>query len=100
MPKLEYDTISGFWIYIDSDLVLQDAVVKDTLERATDTNLNLRSYLQGAYVHPVFHSKDIERPVAIDEEENDPLVPTKRNSNRSTPGESKHGSEVGSEIEY
>ncbi|XP_008808245.2 CSC1-like protein At4g02900 [Phoenix dactylifera] len=78
---------------------LQEAVVKDTLERAKDPNLNLRSYLQDAYVHPVFHSKDIERLVAIDEEENNPLVPTKRNSNRSTPGGSKYGSEAGSEIE-
>ncbi|XP_072959641.1 CSC1-like protein At4g02900 [Typha angustifolia] len=78
---------------------LQDAMVKDTLERATEPNLNLRDYLKDAYVHPVFRSEDIERPAAIDEEEKSPLVPTKRTSRRSTPRESKYGSEVGSEVD-
>ncbi|XP_072982956.1 CSC1-like protein At4g02900 isoform X1 [Typha latifolia] len=78
---------------------LQDAMVKDTLERATEPNLNLRDYLKDAYVHPVFRSEEIERPAAIDEEEKSPLVPTKRTSRRSTPRESKYGSEVGSEVD-
>ncbi|KAK6937493.1 CSC1/OSCA1-like, cytosolic domain [Dillenia turbinata] len=69
---------------------LEDAMVKDTLERATEPNLNLRNYLQEAYVHPVFKGGEFERPPAIYEEENNPLVPTKRNSHRS----SKHESDV------
>ncbi|XP_059625811.1 CSC1-like protein At4g02900 [Cornus florida] len=72
---------------------LQDAMVKDTLERATEPNLNLKAYLQNAYVHPVFKGGEFEKPQAIDEEEESLLVPTKRSSRRS----SKNGSEAGSE---
>ncbi|KAK1277408.1 hypothetical protein QJS04_geneDACA003415 [Acorus gramineus] len=78
---------------------LQDAMVKDTLEQATEPSLNLKGYLQDAYVHPVFKGGGFERPPAIDEEEINPLVPTKRTSRRSTPGHSRYGSEVGSEID-
>lgn len=68
-------------------VIKQDAVVKDTLERATEPNLNLKAYLQDAYIHPVFKSVEIERPPALDEEENSPLVTTKRSSRRgSKPG--------------
>ncbi|KAF9672109.1 hypothetical protein SADUNF_Sadunf11G0006500 [Salix dunnii] len=31
---------------------LQEAMMKDTLERARDPNFNLRAYLQDAYIHP------------------------------------------------
>ncbi|WOL03209.1 CSC1-like protein [Canna indica] len=79
---------------------LQDAMVKDTLERATEPQLNLRSYLQDAYVHPVFRSDEAERQMALREEENNPLVPTRRTSNRDTPGNSRHHSEVCSECEF
>ncbi|KAI7982954.1 CSC1-like protein [Camellia lanceoleosa] len=72
---------------------LQDAMVKDTLERATEPNLNLKAYMQDAYVHPVFKGGDFERPQAIDEEENNPLVPTKRSSRK----DSKYPSDVSSE---
>ena len=67
--------------------------MKDTLERATEPNLNLKAYLQDAYIHPVFKGGELDIPVAIDEEENNPLVPTKRNPH----GGSKHGSEVSPE---
>ncbi|XP_073063414.1 CSC1-like protein At4g02900 [Primulina eburnea] len=63
---------------------LQDAMVKDTLEKATEPNLNLKAFLQDAYVHPVFKGIEIDRPVAIDDEENNPLVSTKRNSRKSS----------------
>lgn len=56
---------------------------KDTLERATEPNLNLKLYLQDAYVHPVFRgSMEFERPSVVDEEENSPLVATKRTIHR------------------
>ncbi|KAI4374312.1 hypothetical protein MLD38_012321 [Melastoma candidum] len=72
---------------------LQDAMVKDTLERATEPSLNLKAYLSDSYVHPVFKGGDLEKPQIIDDEENNRLVPTKRTSRRS----SKMGSEVSSE---
>ncbi|KAJ3694473.1 hypothetical protein LUZ60_009953 [Juncus effusus] len=74
---------------------LQDAVVKDTLERATEPNLDLKGYLKDAYIHPVFHN---ERPIGSfveleDVEEKHPLVPTKRTSRRGSPlSDSKSGS--------
>lgn len=71
----------------------QDAMVKDTLERATEPNLNLRTYLQDAYIHPVFKDGAFET-LATDEEENNVLVPTKRTSQRSTPAQSKYDSEA------
>lgn len=58
---------------------LENAMKKDTLEKATEPNLNLKLYLQDAYVHPVFKgTTQFERPMAIDEEENNPLVATRR----------------------
>ncbi|KAG9457412.1 hypothetical protein H6P81_001920 [Aristolochia fimbriata] len=78
---------------------LQDAMVKDTLEKATEPTLDLRSYLHDAYIHPVFKDEDFYRSSAIEEEENNPLVATKRNSRLSTPVHSKLGSEFGSENE-
>ncbi|XP_015891582.3 CSC1-like protein At4g02900 [Ziziphus jujuba] len=72
-------------------LSLQDAMVKDTLERATEPNLDLRAYLKDVYVHPVFKDGQMERPVVIDEEESNPLVPTKRNSNRDSEASSEAG---------
>ncbi|KAM3382437.1 CSC1-like protein isoform X1 [Capsicum galapagoense] len=64
---------------------LQDAMVKDTLERATEPTLNLKAYLKDAYVHPVFKGVELDRPTAIDDEENNPLVATKRSRRSSKP---------------
>lgn len=71
---------------------LQDAMMKDTLERAREPNLNLKGYLQNTYVHPVFKNDD------SDDDSDDELngkwgkesarVPTKR-SRRNTPVPSK-----------
>ncbi|KAM7521562.1 hypothetical protein LguiA_011464 [Lonicera macranthoides] len=76
---------------------LQDAMVKDTLERATEPNLNLKAYLQDAYVHPVFKGGEFDRPAALDEEEENPLVATKRTSRRDS--SSKVGSNDGTPSE-
>ncbi|KAL9392834.1 hypothetical protein Peur_016754 [Populus x canadensis] len=72
---------------------LQEAMMKDTLERARDPNFNLKAYLQSAYVHPVFKGDDDD----IDEDDllsgkmetESVLVPTKRQSRRNTPAPSK-----------
>ncbi|KAG8068902.1 hypothetical protein GUJ93_ZPchr0005g15291 [Zizania palustris] len=74
---------------------LQDAMVKDTLERANDPTLNLREYLKDAYVHPVFHKNDMYELAAIDEEEKNPLVATRRRSRMNTPVDSKFNSSSG-----
>ncbi|KAJ3700893.1 hypothetical protein LUZ61_004598 [Rhynchospora tenuis] len=75
---------------------LQDAVVKDTLERATEPNLDLRAYLKEAYIHPVFYCEAQSfGSMEEDVEEKNPLVPTKRTSRRGSPSNSKHASELG-----
>ncbi|KAH7569442.1 hypothetical protein JRO89_XS06G0162900 [Xanthoceras sorbifolium] len=71
---------------------LQEAMMKDTLERAREPNLNLKGYLQNAYVHPVFKSDDEDDDdydMAFGKKEDDVLVPTKRQSRRNTPVPSK-----------
>ena len=70
---------------------LQEAMMKDTLEHAREPNLNLKGYLQNAYVHPVFKSaEDDDDDLSFaKKEEEDILVPTKRQSRRNTPVPSK-----------
>ncbi|XP_031262131.1 CSC1-like protein At4g02900 [Pistacia vera] len=64
---------------------LQDAMVKDTLERAREPTLNIKDYLQDAYLHPVFKGDKSERPQIDEEERNSPLVSTRRNKSSSKP---------------
>ncbi|KAI3773097.1 hypothetical protein L6452_04296 [Arctium lappa] len=64
---------------------LQDAMIKDTLEKVTEPHLNLKVYLRDAYIHPVF--KDL---VLDDYEDYEyPLVATKRSS--------RNGSQIGTD---
>uniref|UniRef100_A0A5B6Z6E3 Calcium permeable stress-gated cation channel 1 n=1 Tax=Davidia involucrata TaxID=16924 RepID=A0A5B6Z6E3_DAVIN len=73
---------------------LQEAMMKDILERTREPYLNLKDYLQDAYIHPVFKGgDDSESDAASEDWELEPvLVPTKRQSRRTTPLASKHGS--------
>ena len=66
--------------------------MKDTLERAREPNLNLKSFLQNAYNHPVFKGVDeTETEPASQESEQQPvLIPTKRRSRSNTPLPSKY----------
>ncbi|CAE6183463.1 unnamed protein product [Arabidopsis arenosa] len=71
---------------------LQEAMMKDTLESAREPNLNLKGYLQNAYIHPVF--KGDEDDDDIDDklrkfEDEAIIVPTKRQSRRNTPAPSR-----------
>lgn len=72
---------------------LQEAMMKDTLERAREPNLNLKGFLQNAYIHPVFKGGDESESddAASEELDDEPkLVPTKRQSRRNTPLPSKN----------
>ncbi|XP_058193772.1 calcium permeable stress-gated cation channel 1-like [Rhododendron vialii] len=74
---------------------LQEAMMKDTLEHAREPNLNLKGYLQNAYIHPVFKACNEDEDEDGDGEfnknwgEESVLVPTKRQSRRNTPVPSK-----------
>lgn len=71
--------------------------MKDTLELATEPNLNLRTYLQDAYVHPVFKGIQEQNPPAVEEEEDSsPLVATKRRNWNASKNESDASSKAGS----
>ncbi|KAG6722229.1 hypothetical protein I3842_03G150400 [Carya illinoinensis] len=77
---------------------LQEAMMKDTLERAREPNLNMKGFLQNSYMHPVFkEGDDSESDVASGDGDQEPeLVPTKRQSRRNTPLPSKHSGSVSS----
>lgn len=65
-------------------------MMKDTLERAREPNLNLKGYLRNAYIHPVFKGEDDDDDALFEKEENENvLVLTKRQSRRNTPVPSK-----------
>ncbi|KAK8933981.1 hypothetical protein KSP39_PZI015794 [Platanthera zijinensis] len=71
---------------------LQEAIMKDTLERAKEPNMDLRRYLLNAYIHPVL--KEVEGgacfPTFDDGGELEAVrVPTKRLSQRNTPAPSR-----------
>lgn len=71
--------------------LFQEAMMKDTLERAREPNLNLKSFLQNAYIHPVFKgAEESESDPAAEEFEEPVLIPTKRKSLTNTPLPSKH----------
>ncbi|PKU69799.1 calcium permeable stress-gated cation channel 1 [Dendrobium catenatum] len=72
---------------------LQEAMMKDTLERIKEPNLDLKNFLLSAYIHPVFKEMDEDDSVSCfdkDGEFENVLVPTKRSSRRNTPVPSKY----------
>ncbi|XP_041994065.1 calcium permeable stress-gated cation channel 1-like [Salvia splendens] len=70
---------------------LQEAMMKDTLERAREPNLNLKGYLQHAYIHPVFKDEEDDEDEGFNTKLDDSvIVPTKRQQSRkNTPAPSK-----------
>lgn len=86
--------------YISMDF--QEAKMKDILERTREPNLNLKEYLQNAYLHPVLKGGDDSDTDADAEElELKPtLVPTKRISRKNTPVPSKKSSDSAGPLLY
>ncbi|KAL6992827.1 Calcium permeable stress-gated cation channel 1 [Sarracenia purpurea var. burkii] len=72
---------------------LQEAMMKDTLERAREPNINLKGCLQNAYIHPDFKGgdddDDEDEEISEKLEQESVLVPTKRQSRKNTPLPSK-----------
>ncbi|XP_071706595.1 calcium permeable stress-gated cation channel 1-like [Rutidosis leptorrhynchoides] len=78
---------------------LQEAMMKDTLERAREPHLNLKGYLQNAYVPPIFKEAESDSDEEDDDndgeisgkkwEKDNVLVATKRQSRKNTPVPSK-----------
>ncbi|CAH8388057.1 unnamed protein product [Eruca vesicaria subsp. sativa] len=68
---------------------LQEAMIKDSLERTREPNLDLKGFLKNAYIHPVFKDKEYkddlhEGLIQNSDDENCVVVPTKHQSQRTT----------------
>ncbi|KAK3134672.1 hypothetical protein QOZ80_5BG0409270 [Eleusine coracana subsp. coracana] len=72
---------------------LQEAMRKDTLERAREPTFDLKAYLSNTYLHPVFKGDDADDKYSVVDDdawmEEEVIVPTKRHSRRTTPAQSK-----------
>ncbi|CAA6671282.1 unnamed protein product [Spirodela intermedia] len=68
----------------------QEAMMKDTLERTREPNLDLKGYLSNTYVHPVFKDDEDEDNEDVPYDHDRSLVLTKRVSRRNTPVPSRH----------
>lgn len=69
----------------------QEAIMKDTLDHVREPNLDMKAYLLNAYIHPVFKDGETDDKVPDDEEFENILVPTKRQSRKGTSVPSKFG---------
>lgn len=67
-------------------------MIKDTLERATEPQLDLKEYLKDAYIHPVFKGGEVELMDVDDEEDDFHIVATKRSSRRGSQAGTREGS--------
>lgn len=57
-------------------------MIKDTLERATEPQLDLKDYLKDAYTHPVFKGGEVALMDIDEEVDEHHLVATKRKTSR------------------
>lgn len=66
-------------------------MMKDTLERTKEPNLNLKGYLQQAYIHPIFKDEEDDEDEGFNMKPDDSAtVPTKRQQSRkNTPAPSR-----------
>ncbi|XP_076959442.1 hyperosmolality-gated Ca2+ permeable channel 1.2-like [Bidens hawaiensis] len=71
---------------------LQEAMNKDTLDRVREPNMgvNLKGYLENAYIHPVFKDEGSDDHY----DDGTVIIPTKRQSRRNTPGTSRVSEEI------
>lgn len=75
-------------------------MIKDTLEKAREPNLNIKRFLQSAYIHPIFKDEEYEGDRSEElledsDDENCVVVPTKRRSRRNTaPNSSASGGSI------
>ncbi|CAN1843532.1 CSC1-like protein At3g21620 [Linum perenne] len=79
-------------------IALPEAMRKDTLERAKEPGLNLKSFLNSAYVHPAFKEGEEEAAAAAAVEEGEEgLVVTKRGQSKRS--SQRSGSSVPEDLE-
>ncbi|XP_034709375.1 CSC1-like protein At1g32090 isoform X1 [Vitis riparia] len=64
---------------------LEEAMAKDTMERTTEPNLNIKAYLADAYLHPIFQSFKEEELVEVRVDKNQTHIPSPSESVVSSP---------------
>ncbi|XP_020248885.1 CSC1-like protein At1g32090 [Asparagus officinalis] len=64
---------------------LEEAKEKDDMERTSEPNLNLKSYLANAYLHPIFHSFEDVETVEVRVDKNQTCVASPSSSESSSP---------------
>lgn len=64
---------------------LEEAMAKDTMERTTEPNLNIKAYLADAYLHPIFQSFEEEELVEVRVDKNQTHIPSPSESVVSSP---------------
>uniref|UniRef100_A0A0E0MB81 CSC1-like protein n=1 Tax=Oryza punctata TaxID=4537 RepID=A0A0E0MB81_ORYPU len=68
---------------------LEEAMEKDNLERASEPNLNLKSYLENAYLHPIFHMFEQQEQEQREEKVEVRIDKTQQHHHRQEEEESK-----------
>ncbi|KAA8525709.1 hypothetical protein F0562_007564 [Nyssa sinensis] len=64
---------------------LEEAMAKDTQEHASEPDLNLKSYLADAYLHPIFHSFEDVELTEVGVDKNQTQLPSPPASEPSSP---------------
>ncbi|KAL2236748.1 CSC1-like protein At1g32090 [Sesamum indicum] len=64
---------------------LEEAMLKDTQDRASESDVDLKSYLADAYLHPIFHSFEEVELVEVKVDKNQAHVPSSSPSELSSP---------------
>lgn len=64
---------------------LEEAMAKDTMERTTEPNLNIKAYLADAYLHPIFQSFEEKELVEVRVDKNQTHIPSPSESVVSSP---------------
>jgi len=62
----------------------QEAMEKDNMDRTSEPDLTLRSYLADAYLHPIFHSFENVETVEVRVDKNQTCVPSPTSSETSS----------------
>lgn len=79
---------------ISTLFLLQEAMAKDILERSTEPDLNLKSYLADAYLHPIFQTFEIEETelvaVRVDKQQTHVAIPEASEPSSPSPANYVH----------
>lgn len=68
----------------------QEAMDKDTQDRSSGSDTNLKSYLSDAYLHPIFNSFEEAELVEVRVDKNQTRIPSRPTSGHTSPSPPHH----------